>query len=92
MILRNIIFSHHTVHRYTPLYPKLVTDEETHYSIGSDHNVVIVNIDIPMSKATKQDPPETIKVEKWNISEKTNWAIFNASSKNTFMNWDANEF
>jgi hypothetical protein len=69
----------------------LLTDEGHEYSVGSDHNFLIVKAVIP---TTMQLPSrkEKSNITKWNIKSDTNWEVFQTAISKSFDGWDSSKY
>ena len=81
-------FCSHMLYNYIS---SVVIDEEKSVTVGSDHNFMIVNMNLPASRSTVQEKTSE-NIKKWNITEKTDWLQFKAKSKETFADWNADSF
>ena len=70
----------------------IVIDEEQQYSIGSDHNFMIINIELPAQNGENVRANQPEKVQKWNINDNTNWYAFQNVTKEMFKDWDVSSF
>ena len=66
-------------------------DEEQQYSIGSDHNFILTCIDFPTTRNQKSKC-KSEKIQRWNISDKSNWETFKNVSQEMFADWDPGKF
>lgn len=69
---------------------KMVVDEDHKYSIGSDHNFIVINVMFtPVEKSNEPDMP---KVQKWNITDSTDWSKFEVAARDNFHDWNKDSF
>jgi hypothetical protein len=71
----------------------LYIDENQQYSIGSDHNFLILKMNCPAIVRTspqKQDKCENMS--KWNIKCDTDWDCFQNAVDRHFLNWDCETY
>ncbi len=71
----------------------MVVDEDLNFSVGSDHNALLLKIKInqeviPNSKSANEDQI----VSKWNITERTNWSEYSQNVEMAFMDWNPKSF
>ena len=63
----------------------VLVDEEHLYSLGSDHNVILVKTNIMSINTSK--PPATPAIKKWNLKTGTDWSKFQDKIQDVFTNW-----
>ena len=67
----------------------MLVDEDHSYSLGSDHNFIIINANI---KKMPTKAPSTInktnsKMQKWNIAKDTDWLLYHNCIVQVFSDW-----
>ena len=65
-------------------------DENQKCSIGSDHNFILIQAKFSTSDTLVDPPPAN--VQKWNITDNTNWAKFEAAVCDEFEGWQRDTF
>ena len=63
----------------------MIIDEEKEYSIGSDHNFIVLKTTLSSALANKEKPNTAI--QKWNISDKTDWDLYHSQLSKAFEAW-----
>ena len=65
-------------------------DEDHNFSIGSDHNAIIINIAVTkIESVTHTKEPE---ITKWNITNDTNWTTFQTELDRHLQYWNTSEY
>ena len=71
----------------------LCIDEEQNFSVGSDHNFLILKAHLPLdSEVTTAKKEEKEKINKWNINNDTNWSAFTSKINECFASWNPSDF
>ena len=74
------------------LYPNvksMLVDEGHDYSLGSDHNFLIIDLVTPSNNTAN---PESVPLSKWNIRHDTNWEEYMDAIRSQFDSWSANVY
>ena len=77
----------------TPMYDitkSLCIDESQQYSLGSDHNFLLVDVLLESRKKPLHD--DKCEVLKWNIKNDTDWTAFQSEIKERLANWDCEKY
>ena len=67
----------------------MIVDEDQDYSIGSDHNTIVLKIKV--AKSNPDINSTSPQVQKWNILNNSNWAAYRTAIANSFSDWDVTE-
>ena len=73
---------------------KMVVDEKGNYHMGSDHNVLILNVKGDTNTTTKETNtfPKNHKRIVWDINRNQNWSNYQQEINNQFSDWDNHKF
>ena len=67
----------------------MLVDEDQSYSLGSDHNFIIINANI--KKMPIKTPPAINKtnsnMQNWNIAKDTDWLLYQNCIEQVFSDW-----
>lgn len=70
---------------------KMIVDEEQAFSVGSDHNVIMLTGQIPdICRVSGPGKADTFK--KWNIKDETDWVKFSDTASECFKDWNHANF
>jgi hypothetical protein len=64
----------------------ILIDEGHIYSLGSDHNFIIIKANIKAASTNRDKAPFT---SKWNLSSNTDWSKYQATADDCFAGWDS---
>ncbi len=68
----------------------MIVDEEKLFSMGSDHNFLVINLNLPSTSIHQpSNQPCEPEIRKWNITEKSDWKHFECVSKELFKDWNS---
>ena len=70
----------------------LTIDEEHKYSVGSDHNVLILDITSDIKDQVMNTDHVNEEVKRWNINEDTDWVAFQTDIKEHLDYWDCRQY
>ena len=74
------------------LIESVLIDEDKEYSVGSDHNFMVISGHLPTACGKKTVQKVHDRFTQWNIKDQTKWSSFKFEVDNCFFGWNCNEF
>ncbi|XP_072025104.1 uncharacterized protein [Amphiura filiformis] len=68
---------------------EMIVDEDREFHLGSDHNVLLLNLNSSFGKTNKKSSRGPTV---WDITKDQDWTNYQNEIENQFIDWDANSF